>query len=254
MTIILKSKIVLLGAAAVGKTSLLLRFVNDVFNSDYAATIGAKFLSKEIELGLINRDEKAQLTIWDIAGQPRFEDLRTTFYRGASGALLIYDLTRENTFDELETWYRELTNVLSEDTPIVLIGNKLDLVQKGDRAVDPEKAQTFAKSKNMIYIETSAKTGNNVDEAFFKLTQLIALKSGVIKKSDISKKAPTYKEEIGNFLVKTRVYDYLKSKGVRISSDLLEGPILHARILEILDNAIERAKKNKRKTVQPKDL
>lgn len=243
-----KFKLVLLGAAAVGKTSLMIRFVNDEFKTDYAATIGAKFLSKEIQIDRGDGSkELAQLTLWDIAGQPRFEDLRSTFYRGASGALLIFDVTRKNTFDELTTWIREFTNVLPADTPIILIGNKSDL---DGREVTPNEAKNFAHSKNTIYIETSAKTGINVEKGFFELTRILVAKSKGIE----LKMKPIEMEQKLSILIKSKIRDYIKSKGLNTSSTLIDGNELNTLILNLLDKAIERAKSNGRKTVQEKDL
>jgi len=192
-----KYKILLLGAAAVGKTSLLYRFVNNEFKKDYHATIGASFLTKDVKISLddLNGD-KIQLIIWDVAGQPKFVDLRTTFYRGSNGALLIFDLTRKNTFKEINVWHSEMTKALEKDIPFVLLGNKSDLIKKKGVKINRNEAKSFAKTKNSIYIETSAKTGKNVEKAFLTLTRFIATReSGIITAKKKAKKAPKKEEE-----------------------------------------------------------
>ena len=170
-------KLCLCGAAAVGKTSLFHQFISGEFKHDYTATVGAKFLTKAISLQ--SEDGKTQevnLSLWDIAGQPRFVDLRTTFYRGASGTLLLFDLTREETFKELDLWLTEL-RVVTMNIPILLIGNKLDLIEERGRQVETDRAANYAKEQELFYLETSAKTGENVEKAFYELARLMVSKS-----------------------------------------------------------------------------
>jgi len=253
--IIFKFKILLLGPAAVGKTSVLHRFVSNDFKKDYASTIGVKFLTKELKLHLDKAsDDEAQLSLWDVGGQPRFLDLRTTFYRGANGALLVFDLTRENTLEELEVWHAEMTKVLAKEIPFALIGNKLDLTKKKDLKIISNKAKKFAKSKNSIYIETSAKTGKNVEKAFLELTLLTAVREGgITMPKTTAKKAPKKKGRV-TYFVKSKVREYIKSKGCNVSKDLINGNALNKIITEILDKAIANAKAEGRKTVQPNDI
>lgn len=253
--VIFKFKVLLLGAAAVGKTSLLLRFVNDEFKQDYQATIGVKFLTKEVNLNTDEtNDNDTQLSIWDIAGHQKFVDLRTTFYRGSNGALLIFDLTREKTFEEINVWLSEMTKSLKKDIPFVLIGNKSDLIGKKGRNKNRNEAKIFAKTKNSIYIETSAKTGNNVEKSFLELTRLIAARGeGIIMAKKPPKKAPK-KEVKESYIIKGKVREYIKSKGCNTSSSLTDGNALNIIIMKIIDKAILRAKANGRKTVQPRDI
>ena len=167
-------KIILLGPGAVGKTSLLHRFVMNQFSSSYKMTMGVDFLKKELKM----QNNTVNLTIWDVAGQERFKFMRKNYYRGAQGALLIFDLTRENTFTRLiNKWYPEMIQFLINDMPFLLIGNKLDLIKEIGSVVDSNAAKEFAENKESIYIETSAKTGENVEEAFVELTRRILLKT-----------------------------------------------------------------------------
>jgi len=165
---ILKYKVLLLGPPAVGKTSLWDRFINKTFQENYAMTIGVQVSTKDITF----RNAVVKLTVWDIGGQARFKDLRKKFYFGTQGALLIFDLTREETFDEIEGWIKEVKDVLDYDIPFVLIGNKSDLIKDG-RKLNPQEAITFAKLHNSQYLETSAKTGDGVKDAFKELVLTI---------------------------------------------------------------------------------
>ena len=254
-----KFKLLLLGAAGVGKTSLLLRFINDMFDDDYAATIGAQFLTKNVNLGLKDLDDdEATLIIWDIAGQKRYYDLRTTFYRGAHGALLIFDLSRHETFKEVEDWYSEMIPVLGKELPLLLIGNKSDLIDELGATIDSAEINKFAEDKRSHYIETSAKTGINVEEAFLELARDVAAKELGLKIPNkvIKKKIEVAaKEKDGaSYIVKEKVRQYIKSKGYKTSSEILDGNVLNRIIGEILDKAIARAKANGRKTVLSIDI
>ena len=161
---ILKYKVLLLGPPAVGKTSLWDRFINKSFKEDYAMTIGVQVSTKEITF----RNAIVKLSIWDIGGQARFKDLRKNYYFGTQGALLIFDLTRQETLSQLEDWIREVKERLEYNIPFVLIGNKLDLITEG-RKINPQETKVFAKLNNSIYLETSAKTGHGVKGAFKEL-------------------------------------------------------------------------------------
>ena len=167
-------KVCLTGATAVGKTSLLHRFVKGSYNSDYIPTVGLEFLSKDIEVD----NNLCNLVIWDIGRQPRFKAVGKgvikSYYKEINGALLIFDLTNSNSFENVGIWYSEMMEVLSDEEkniPFILIGNKLDLVTEKGRDIDVEIAEKFAEKHNSIYIETSAKTGENVEAAFLELIQ-----------------------------------------------------------------------------------
>ena len=165
-----KLKVLLTGAAAVGKTSLVQRFIKNRFAANYKLTVGVDILTKDVEFG---PSEIATLSIWDIGGQQRFEFIRSTFYKGAAGALLVFDLTREQTYTETRKWLTEIRQFAGQKIPFVFIGNKLDLIEDVGEVIDRDEARSFAESEGGIYVETSAKSGINVDEAFTELTRRI---------------------------------------------------------------------------------
>ncbi|MFW9770955.1 MAG: Rab family GTPase [Candidatus Heimdallarchaeota archaeon] len=165
-----KLKVLLTGAAAVGKTSLVQRFIKNRFAANYKLTVGVDILTKDVEF---RSGEFATLSIWDIGGQQRFEFIRSTFYKGAAGALLVFDLTREQTYTETRKWLTEIRQFAGENIPFILIGNKADLLEDVGVVIDKNDAMSFAEKEKSIYIETSAKTGENVDAAFTELTRRI---------------------------------------------------------------------------------
>ena len=165
-----KLKVLLIGAAAVGKKNLVQRFIKNRFAANYKLTVGVDILTKDVEY---KPGDIATLSIWDIGGQQRFEFIRSTFYKGAAGALLVFDLTREQTYIETKKWLSEIRQFSNENIPFVLIGNRVDLLEDVGEVIDREEARAFAKKEGGIYIETSEKTGINVDDAFTELTRRI---------------------------------------------------------------------------------
>lgn len=168
-------KVIILGPSAVGKTSLLNRFVHDEFILKYKMTIGVDFLTKTMEY---KSSKFAKLHIWDIGGQERFKFLHRTFYEGTSGALMMFDLSRQHTFSGMKNWLLEMRSIMNRDVPKVIIGNKSDLIPEIGEVIDRTKAEKYAKKEDCLYIETSAKTGENVENAFLELTQLMIKKGG----------------------------------------------------------------------------
>jgi Ras-related protein Rab-7A len=157
-------KVIILGDSGVGKTSLMGQFVSRKFSNQYKATIGADFLTKEIQID----DRLVTMQIWDTAGQERFQSLGVAFYRGADCCVLVYDVTSSNSFKSLDSWRDEFLIQAGprdpENFPFVVIGNKVDL---DGRQVQARKAQNWCTEKsNVPYFETSAKEGTNVEKAF----------------------------------------------------------------------------------------
>ena len=160
-------KVLLLGNSDVGKSSLLLRFVDSVWNETFVPTIGVDFKVKTVEIG----DKKVKMQIWDTAGQERFRNVISTYFRGGNGLLLIYDITNKDSFKNLESWLIEIEKNASENILKILIGNKSDLEE--DREISKEEGQAFANRNGMQFMETSAKMNTNVDEAFQALGKLM---------------------------------------------------------------------------------
>ncbi|MFX1321953.1 MAG: Rab family GTPase [Promethearchaeota archaeon] len=160
-------KVIVIGPGAVGKTSIINRFVKDEFVLKYKLTIGTDFLSKTIEY---KTNKKVKLQIWDIGGQERFKFLRKSFYDGANGAFLVFDLSRGHTYKEIKTWLSEMNQIMEKKIPFILVGNKADLIDEIGELIDRNEVERFAKTEKSIYIETSAKTGDNVEQAFIELT------------------------------------------------------------------------------------
>ena len=167
-----KLKVLLCGPAGVGKTSLIMRFIKSRFQTDYKLTVGVDILTKDVEL---ENNQICTLSIWDIGGQERFSFIRSTFYKGAAGALLVFDLSRAATWDAIKNWRAEVRQ-FAGDIPFVLIGNKLDLLQDVGEVIDRDECRDYAESQNSVYIETSAKNNISVDDAFITLTDKIVNK------------------------------------------------------------------------------
>ncbi|KAE8726101.1 Ras-related protein RABA3 [Hibiscus syriacus] len=160
-------KVVVIGDSAVGKTQILSRFTKNEFCFDSKSTIGVEFQTRTVTIK--NKLVKAQ--IWDTAGQERYRAVTSAYYRGALGAMLVYDITKRQTFDHVARWLEELRAHADSSIVIMLIGNKADIVDH--RAVPTEDAVEFAEDQGLFFAETSALSGDNVDKAFFKLLEEI---------------------------------------------------------------------------------
>ena len=170
MTASFKVKVLLTGSAASEKSELINKFIKSKFTSNYKLTMGVDILTKEVEY---NPGEVAKVTIWDIGGDENFEFVRSTFYRGASGALIVFDLTREQTYEETRNWLTEIKQSIGEDIPYLLIGNKADLLEEVESGINREEVRALVEAEGMLYIETSTKTGELIEEAFTELTRTI---------------------------------------------------------------------------------
>ncbi|WCJ19318.1 hypothetical protein M5689_001614 [Euphorbia peplus] len=156
-------KVVLIGDSAVGKSQLLARFARNEFNIDSKATIGVEFQTKTLIID--QKTVKAQ--IWDTAGQERYRAVTSAYYRGAVGAMLVYDISKCQSFDHITKWLEELRDHADSNIVIMLIGNKSDLGTL--RAVPLEDAKEFAQKENLFFMETSALESTNVESAFFSI-------------------------------------------------------------------------------------
>lgn len=160
-------KILLLGDSSVGKSSLLLRFSDDTFKENQVSTIGVDWKIRTVDLD----GKRIKLQLWDSAGQERFRTIASSYYRGAHGVAVVFDLTSEKSFSNVDSWLEEVGNHATDNIPKVLLGNKLDL--PGEREIATEKAKQYADSNGMKYLETSAKNADNVTEAFLTMTREI---------------------------------------------------------------------------------
>jgi small GTP-binding protein len=158
-------KILVIGESAVGKRCLLVRYTEDKFQEAFMATIGVDFKTKLITV----HGTRVKLQIWDTAGQEKFRSITKAYYRGAHGILVVFDISRADTFNQTEVWIDSIRDSSNDSTPIdvILVGNKSDL----DRAVSREEAEALAKKFQIPYFETSAKQATNVDAAFQALAE-----------------------------------------------------------------------------------
>lgn len=163
-------KIVIIGESGVGKSNILSRYVSNKFKTDTATTIGVEFTIKTMQLTIDGKPVSVKLQLWDTAGQERYKSVTASFYRGAVGALVVYDLTRRQTFEKSVDWMQELRNQV-EDVQIILVGNKQDLAQM--REVQEAEGQNQADTQNVLFVETSAQSGENVEQAFEILVRKI---------------------------------------------------------------------------------
>jgi len=158
-------KLVLLGESAVGKSSLVLRFVKGQFHEYQESTIGAAFLTQTVCLD----DTTVKFEIWDTAGQERYHSLAPMYYRGAQAAIVVYDITNPDTFERAKNWVKELQRQARSDIVIALAGNKSDLANR--RMVEYDEASNYAEENSLLFMETSAKNANNVNEIFLEIAR-----------------------------------------------------------------------------------
>jgi len=160
-------KIVIVGDSGTGKSNIFTRFMQDEFNPESKATIGVEFSAKNVQI----KDKIIKAQVWDTAGQERFRALAKSYYRGAVGALLVYDITNYESFKNVKKWLKEVRDFAEPHLTAMLIGNKTDLEET--RAVKVEEGTELAQSEKLGFLETSAKSNSNIDEAFTKLVNEI---------------------------------------------------------------------------------
>eukprot|EP00992_Anisonema_acinus_P001207 TRINITY_DN10410_c0_g1_i4.p1 TRINITY_DN10410_c0_g1~~TRINITY_DN10410_c0_g1_i4.p1 ORF type:complete len:202 (-),score=47.30 TRINITY_DN10410_c0_g1_i4:110-715(-) len=157
-------KLLLIGDSGVGKSCLLLRFADDTYTESYISTIGVDFKIRTIELD----GKTIKLQIWDTAGQERFRTITSSYYRGAHGIIVVYDVTDMESFNNVKTWLSEIDKYATDNVNKLLVGNKCDLVVK--KVVDFNSAKEFADSLGIPFLETSAKNATNVEQAFMTMS------------------------------------------------------------------------------------
>lgn len=170
-------KYIIIGPTGVGKSCLLLQFTDKKWTHEHELTIGVEFGVRIFSV----EGKKIKLQIWDTAGQESFRSITASYYRGAHVALLVYDITRRETFEHMKSWLDDAQNHATSELTIMLVGNKCDLDNK--RAVTREEGKRFADQHQLLFIETSAKDDFQVDEAFFLTAKIIydKIRSGVLK-------------------------------------------------------------------------
>lgn len=172
-------KLVLLGESAVGKSSIVHRFVKDSFDDFRESTIGAAFLTQTIQL---DENTTIKFEIWDTAGQERYKSLAPMYYRNANAALVVYDITQEASLERAKSWIKELQRQASQDIVIALAGNKLDL--ESERKVSTESAELLAREEGLLFFEVSAKTGEGIKDIFKEIAKKLPLESQLKPKSN----------------------------------------------------------------------
>jgi small GTP-binding protein len=207
----LKRKVLLLGDGAVGKTSLIRKFVTDKFDDKYISTIGTKVTKKEMRMKTSGEEALLILMIWDILGQKGYKSVQSTSYKGGEGAMMVCDLTRKETLDSLkEYWIPELQKVVGE-IPMIFVGNKSDLLE--ERQISEEELGAVAEDFNATYFMSSAKTGENVEDMFGKLGDEVF----VLREKGPTRSVTESKQEISNLLDVTDIiiHDFCEAHGDR---------------------------------------
>ena len=187
-----KFKVVVVGDSGVGKTNLIKRFINDTYNKDSKATVGVEFLSKTY---LINQ-EVFKIEIWDTAGQERYKSITAAYYKGAKGAMIVYDVTNQTSFDNVDNWANEIKEKAARNINLMIVGNKTDLTDK--IVVTSEVATEKAKALEIPIMETSALDSTNVKEAFYQLLREMYKSVKELMKEYEQKQAGTPVEQDSN--------------------------------------------------------
>ncbi|KAK7534052.1 ras-related protein rab-like protein-11B [Phyllosticta citribraziliensis] len=216
-------KVVLIGDSGVGKSNLLSRFTRNEFNLDSKSTIGVEFATRSIQVDA--KTIKAQ--IWDTAGQERYRAITSAYYRGAVGALLVYDISKHQTYENVTRWLKELRDHADSNIVIMLVGNKSDL--RHLRAVPTEEAKQFASENNLSFIETSALDASNVELAFQNILtgQSLCLATEV--------------EDLGLELAGNEIYRIVSSKALD-QGESAQNPIGRERTTLEISNSADQEK------------
>lgn len=170
-------KVVVIGDKSVGKSSLVLRFCDDTFPTQYIATIGVDFRIRTLDID----GKRTKMQVWDTAGEERFKAITKSYYRGAHGAIIVYDCSDKTTFENVPHWLEEVQPAALPGAPVLLVGNKCDMAVNKNTSIDSNSAQAFALQHNMQWFEASAKTGFNVNELFTALARK-CLEAGTLRR------------------------------------------------------------------------
>ena len=188
-------QLLVIGDTSVGKTSLITRYTNGTFKDEYLATVGLDYYSKE---EIIN-NKTINIKIWDTAGQERFKALTQSYFRNAEGVMLAFDVTKSESYDNLKDWIVSIKKNLEGKNiflPLIIVGNKIDMEES--REVEKESAEQFATENNYKYFETSAKTGEGVDEAVRNLVNQVLNNNQIDEQKIEARKSMQLKEQDNN--------------------------------------------------------
>jgi small GTP-binding protein len=188
-------KLILVGDSGVGKTNLLSQFARNRFNPESKTTIGVEFATKTLNVD--GKVVKAQ--IWDTAGQERYRAITSSYYKGAVGALILYDITSSVSFASVPRWLEELRNLAEPSILIMLVGNKLDRVEA--RSVATEEGKNFADRESLLFLETSAKESTNVEQAFSQVITEIIKASAKVGFAELKKPTSQLQARTGSVVV-----------------------------------------------------
>ncbi|KAI8638585.1 ras family-domain-containing protein [Parasitella parasitica] len=179
-------KLVLLGESSVGKSSIVIRYATNTFTDGRDATIGAAFLTKVCS----TEHREIKFEIWDTAGQERFHSLAPMYYRNALAAMVVFDVTKYVSFTRAQTWVQELKRQANPNLIIAVIGNKIDIEERY-REISTEQGNSYAKEFDLLYFETSARDGTNIDHAFSEIANHVSLEQAQISSNLLSSKNTT---------------------------------------------------------------
>ena len=171
-------KVIIRGDTAVGKSNILSRYVKDEFSSNSKSTVGVELGIKFLKI----KNTKTKIQIWDTAGQERYRAITSSYFKGSNGCFIVYDITNEASFNNVENWYEQIQKETSKDIPILLVGNKCDL--EDERKISIEKGKEKAQNLNCAFFETSALKKINIDKIFEELVNNIYDKTGGNKNDD----------------------------------------------------------------------
>ena len=176
-------KFIIVGDSSVGKSNILLRFSRNIFDSGHQATLGIEFANKH----LIYNNTDYLVQIWDTAGQENFRSVTRAYYKASAVAMVVYDITKEESFEHIKTWLSDCKELAPNTVLLVLVGNKTDLEEQ--RVISKERGENLAKENNMLFFETSAKLGDGIEQAFQKSIEAVdqRIRSGYYNLSDSSK-------------------------------------------------------------------